>query len=241
MGMPISASSNPSIGSSFSGVSPLAPATSTSSINNGHDSNNPISGTTAGSGVTSEYSITGSHTSNGSISGTSSGGGGNGNYATNASHGSKYGVSSLPGNTGAVPRSGAGGVGTTDTGLSLVSGLTGPSSLAAGSVGGGAGAVLGGPTVSSSLSGSRHPLHFNWVFWFMHRAPGSKILNYESAMKKIATFGSVRNPAKCFVSYCSVFLQECRTHISIFFFFAFLPENNNTTNRRRTFGRCILI
>ncbi|KAF9110915.1 Eukaryotic translation initiation factor 4E type 2 [Mortierella sp. AM989] len=40
-------------------------------------------------------------------------------------------------------------------------------------------------------AGSLHPLHFNWVFWFMHRAPGSKILNYESSMKKIATFGSV--------------------------------------------------
>lgn len=38
-----------------------------------------------------------------------------------------------------------------------------------------------------------HPLHFNWVFWFMHRAPGSKILNYESAMKKIGTFGSVED------------------------------------------------
>ncbi|KAG0020502.1 Eukaryotic translation initiation factor 4E type 2 [Entomortierella chlamydospora] len=42
-------------------------------------------------------------------------------------------------------------------------------------------------------SGSLHPLHFNWVFWFMHRAPGSKILNYESSMKKIATFGSVED------------------------------------------------
>ncbi|KAK3844924.1 MAG: translation initiation factor eIF 4e-like domain-containing protein [Linnemannia gamsii] len=38
-----------------------------------------------------------------------------------------------------------------------------------------------------------HPLHFNWVFWFMHRPPGSKITNYEGAMKKIATFGSVED------------------------------------------------
>ncbi|GJJ69518.1 translation initiation factor 4E [Entomortierella parvispora] len=38
-----------------------------------------------------------------------------------------------------------------------------------------------------------HPLHFNWVFWFMHRAPGSRILNYESAMKRIASFGSVED------------------------------------------------
>lgn len=36
-----------------------------------------------------------------------------------------------------------------------------------------------------------HPLHFTWVFWFMHRIPGSKILNYESSMKKIAAFSSV--------------------------------------------------
>lgn len=43
------------------------------------------------------------------------------------------------------------------------------------------------------LVGEIHPLHFNWVFWFMHRAPGSRILNYESSMKKIATFGSVED------------------------------------------------
>ncbi|KAF9939027.1 Eukaryotic translation initiation factor 4E type 2 [Mortierella alpina] len=56
----------------------------------------------------------------------------------------------------------------------------------------GAGALLGtGGTLSSGTS--LHPLHFNWVFWFMHRTPGSKILNYESSMKKIATFGSVED------------------------------------------------
>ncbi|KAF9918526.1 Eukaryotic translation initiation factor 4E type 2 [Lobosporangium transversale] len=54
------------------------------------------------------------------------------------------------------------------------------------------------PTLSSGNvllhipgSSETHPLHYNWVFWFMHRAPGSKILNYESSMKKITTFGSV--------------------------------------------------
>ncbi|KAK3826542.1 MAG: translation initiation factor eIF 4e-like domain-containing protein [Linnemannia elongata] len=50
-----------------------------------------------------------------------------------------------------------------------------------------------GTTTTVLTSGSLHPLHFNWVFWFMHRAPGSKILNYESSMKKIATFGSVED------------------------------------------------
>ncbi|CAG8470702.1 2925_t:CDS:2 [Paraglomus brasilianum] len=38
-----------------------------------------------------------------------------------------------------------------------------------------------------------HPLHFTWVFWFMHRAPGSKITNYEQSMKKIAAFSSIED------------------------------------------------
>ncbi|KAF9277643.1 Eukaryotic translation initiation factor 4E type 2 [Mortierella alpina] len=46
---------------------------------------------------------------------------------------------------------------------------------------------------NAGLSSEIHPLHFNWVFWFMHRTPGSKILNYESSMKKIATFGSIED------------------------------------------------
>ncbi|SAM07737.1 hypothetical protein [Absidia glauca] len=36
-----------------------------------------------------------------------------------------------------------------------------------------------------------HPLHYSWVFWFMHRSPGSKITNYEGQMKKIATFSTI--------------------------------------------------
>ncbi|KAJ1962341.1 hypothetical protein GGI12_002705 [Dipsacomyces acuminosporus] len=36
-----------------------------------------------------------------------------------------------------------------------------------------------------------HPLRFPWSFWFMHRAPGQKISDYEAAMIKIATFSSV--------------------------------------------------
>ncbi|KAF9376206.1 hypothetical protein CPB97_010983 [Podila verticillata] len=42
-------------------------------------------------------------------------------------------------------------------------------------------------------TGDIHPLRFNWVFWFMHRSPGSKILNYESSMRKVATFGSIED------------------------------------------------
>lgn len=37
----------------------------------------------------------------------------------------------------------------------------------------------------------KHPLHYTWVFWFMHRPPGAKITNYESGMKKIASVSSV--------------------------------------------------
>ena len=58
----------------------------------------------------------------------------------------------------------------------------------------GGGGGLSSSTVQHQLSAPSseiHPLHFNWVFWFMHRAPGSRILNYESSMKKIASFGSV--------------------------------------------------
>ncbi|KAF9202468.1 Eukaryotic translation initiation factor 4E type 2 [Haplosporangium sp. Z 27] len=86
-------------------------------------------------------------------------------------------------------------------------GLTGvnPRSVGSIGVGGGVGAVNTATGIQqqqqqSSLSTSTtsssteiHPLHFNWVFWFMHRAPGSKILNYESAMKKIGTFGSIED------------------------------------------------
>lgn len=38
-----------------------------------------------------------------------------------------------------------------------------------------------------------HPLHYTWVFWFMHRPPGQKITSYESAMKRIAAFASVED------------------------------------------------
>ncbi|ORY07441.1 eukaryotic translation initiation factor 4E [Basidiobolus meristosporus CBS 931.73] len=48
------------------------------------------------------------------------------------------------------------------------------------------------PTSSSASTGI-HPLHFTWVFWFMHRQPGQKITNYESAMKKIASFSSIED------------------------------------------------
>ncbi|KAI8604851.1 translation initiation factor eIF 4e-like domain-containing protein [Dissophora ornata] len=101
-----------------------------------------------------------------SISSSSSGGLGFGGGNLNTTSSSTYGGTA---GTGA----GAGVVASTPT-----------SATFSGSV-----ALHGGTAASSEI----HPLHFNWVFWFMHRAPGSKILNYESSMKKIATFGSVED------------------------------------------------
>ncbi|KAF9128626.1 Eukaryotic translation initiation factor 4E type 2 [Mortierella sp. 14UC] len=72
-----------------------------------------------------------------------------------------------------------------------------------GGAGSGSGGIGAGQAAGSTLSSGNgsnlvasseiHPLHFNWVFWFMHRPPGSKITNYEGAMKKIATFGSIED------------------------------------------------
>ncbi|KAF9207030.1 hypothetical protein BGZ59_011377, partial [Podila verticillata] len=50
-----------------------------------------------------------------------------------------------------------------------------------------------GSETQPPATGDIHPLRFNWVFWFMHRSPGSKILNYESSMRKVATFGSIED------------------------------------------------
>ncbi|KAF9963737.1 Eukaryotic translation initiation factor 4E type 2 [Modicella reniformis] len=74
----------------------------------------------------------------------------------------------------------------------LFAGGSGSGSLGSGPGSGSLGTSTAEPG-GTLASGSLHPLHFNWVFWFMHRSPGSKILNYESSMKKIATFGSVED------------------------------------------------
>lgn len=91
---------------------------------------------------------------------------------------------------------GVGGVGVGGGGSSAIGSATG-------------GAVAGG--IPGSV-GEIHPLHFNWVFWFMHRAPGSRILNYESSMKKIATFGSVRADSQS-TSFDVLWNQEA-THVN---------------------------
>ncbi|KAF9585273.1 Eukaryotic translation initiation factor 4E type 2 [Lunasporangiospora selenospora] len=90
----------------------------------------------------------------------------------------------LPG-TGAGAGTGAGGAGPSSGAVSSSKGLSGLSSSSL--------TFQSGLINSSGSVSEIHPLHFNWVFWFMHRVPGSKITNYESAMKKIATFGSVED------------------------------------------------
>ncbi|KAI8138232.1 translation initiation factor eIF 4e-like domain-containing protein [Fennellomyces sp. T-0311] len=40
-------------------------------------------------------------------------------------------------------------------------------------------------------SETQHPLHYTWVFWFMHRLPKAKIKDYEGSMKRIAAFSSI--------------------------------------------------
>lgn len=125
------------------------------------NSHSSTSSSGIGSRINSEYGITGS----GSL--------GSRNPPLSAGSGPAA-ASAYIGSTG-----GSGGVGGGAGGGGQASAHTAGSALSSGN---GSGLVA-----SSEI----HPLHFNWVFWFMHRPPGSKIVNYESAMKKIATFGSV--------------------------------------------------
>jgi translation initiation factor 4E len=48
-----------------------------------------------------------------------------------------------------------------------------------------------------------HALRYGWVFWFMHRSPGEKIVDYEGAMKKIATFKTV-----IYIKYIYTYKQQ---------------------------------
>lgn len=76
------------------------------------------------------------------------------------------------------------------------------------------GLVLTRQQFTPSPTSEIHPLHFTWVFWFMHRNPGSKILNYESSMKKIAAFSSV-SLSKSSMDFFIFFFY---TSITLFFF-----------------------
>ncbi|KAK9469509.1 translation initiation factor eIF 4e-like domain-containing protein [Lipomyces arxii] len=38
-----------------------------------------------------------------------------------------------------------------------------------------------------------HPLKYNWTLWFLHRAPGVKISDYEMATKEISSFSTIED------------------------------------------------
>ncbi|KAK9320708.1 translation initiation factor eIF 4e-like domain-containing protein [Lipomyces orientalis] len=44
-----------------------------------------------------------------------------------------------------------------------------------------------------NLSAAQHPLKYNWTLWFLHRAPGVKISDYEKATKEISSFSTVED------------------------------------------------
>ncbi|RKP14054.1 translation initiation factor eIF 4e-like domain-containing protein [Piptocephalis cylindrospora] len=44
---------------------------------------------------------------------------------------------------------------------------------------------------SPTTSEGHHALRHQWTLWFMHRTPGQKITDYEAAIKRIATFGTI--------------------------------------------------
>ncbi|KAJ3187464.1 Eukaryotic translation initiation factor 4E type 2 [Gaertneriomyces sp. JEL0708] len=50
--------------------------------------------------------------------------------------------------------------------------------------------------IPSSLS--QYPLKHPWVFWFMHREPGSKLQDYTSALTKIATLYTLHDFWGCY-------------------------------------------
>ncbi|KAK9368551.1 translation initiation factor eIF 4e-like domain-containing protein [Lipomyces kononenkoae] len=47
--------------------------------------------------------------------------------------------------------------------------------------------------ISYSISAPDHPLRYNWTLWFLHRAPGVKISDYEKATKEISSFSTAED------------------------------------------------
>ncbi|OLY83433.1 Eukaryotic translation initiation factor 4E type 2 [Smittium mucronatum] len=47
------------------------------------------------------------------------------------------------------------------------------------------------PVSSEKKPGGNHPLQYQWTFWFMHRYPGQKIVDYEAAISKISSFKTI--------------------------------------------------
>lgn len=54
---------------------------------------------------------------------------------------------------------------------------------------------LGGSVASlgGAITSGLHPLRAPWCIWYMHRSPGSKIKDYDLAMKRIGAFSSVED------------------------------------------------
>ncbi|KAG0298230.1 Eukaryotic translation initiation factor 4E type 2 [Dissophora globulifera] len=182
---PLSSSINNSGGSAHHGSGAIHPGLSafltgpsSSSNTAGESLDGGNSGNVSRGGAGGDYSMAGSGSSRitglSSLSSSGSGLGYGGGGISSAASAGMY---------GGAGGAGAGGLSTPTSATFSGNAVFQNSSSIGSGVGGGAGGTL------SEI----HPLHFNWVFWFMHRAPGSKILNYESSMKKIATFGSVED------------------------------------------------
>ncbi|KAK9488949.1 translation initiation factor eIF 4e-like domain-containing protein [Lipomyces starkeyi] len=50
-----------------------------------------------------------------------------------------------------------------------------------------------GDPISYNISAPEHPLKYNWTLWFLHRAPGVKISDYEKATKEISSFSTAED------------------------------------------------
>ncbi|KAK9316915.1 translation initiation factor eIF 4e-like domain-containing protein [Lipomyces starkeyi] len=50
-----------------------------------------------------------------------------------------------------------------------------------------------GDPISYNISAPEHPLKYNWTLWFLHRAPGVKISDYEKATKEISAFSTAED------------------------------------------------
>ncbi|KAJ3037768.1 Eukaryotic translation initiation factor 4E type 2 [Rhizophlyctis rosea] len=77
-----------------------------------------------------------------------------------------------------------------DTGEKKKDGGGGVGALAAAP---GSGLAAGATSVDAVAPSDKgpHKLRFAWVFWFMHREPGSKIQDYNNSIKKLGTFSTV--------------------------------------------------
>ena len=54
-------------------------------------------------------------------------------------------------------------------------------------------AASSSPLASPQITDTVHPLRATWCLWWLHRSPGSRIKDYETAMKRIGAFSSVED------------------------------------------------